>query len=254
MNIKINKEYVDSMIIGSLLGDASIDMDTDKYGNRFPYTISFTQCYSKESNYIAHKHELMSKYYNPLKLDPAHNNTIRFRMSRKDKYMIEEMFHLVRTPENKRIFPDIKYFNPIVLLYWYLDDGSLALGKQTRPNRKSSIYRKLRIALKLFDDEDILTTTEGINKKFGLKFKPSYEQNKIVNICISNNIEEISKFLELLYPYKQLIPEEMYFKFCLAYHKTMMLDNKKYEKYNICKFHKTGICTCRDKDYSDILI
>jgi hypothetical protein len=248
--IKIEENYINDMLIGSLLGDGSIEKNNSK---RNYYTIGFTQCSYKERNYIQHKFNLLSRYYKLCNIKDAHNNTVRFRFSLTEKKIIKEMTKLTRYDDNSRKFPPIEYFTPVVLLYWYLDDGSLSIIKQKRPNgRKPSIHRKLRIALSSFRDEDILNITAQINKKFNLKFKPFYEKGKIVSIGISNSLEDISKFLELIYPYKDFIPKEMHYKFCLCYHDTQITKKPQFNAFNVCNFNETGICACRNKDLSEI--
>lgn len=244
--------YVKDMLIGTLLGDGSIEKQSVKCNT---YTIGVTQCNSKESNYIEHKHSLLKEYFDVLDIAPAHNNTKRFRFSRSEKDLIDEMTELTRYEDNSRKIPDIDVITDIVLLYWYLDDGSLSIIKQKRPNgRKPSIHRKLRIALSSFRDEDILIFLEKLNSKFNLNFRPFYEHNKIISIGISNNLFEIIKFLDIINPYKKFIPKEMHYKFCLCYHHTKTLKDDNLIKYNSCNVHKTGICTCRNRDLTEIFV
>jgi len=166
------------------------------------------------------------------------------------------MLNHTRNLDNKRIFPNIKFINLISILFWYLDDGSLSIIEQKREGRKNSIHRKLRIHLQSYDDEDIIKFIRAFNNKFDLSFKPFYENikgnRKIVAIGVSNNIKEIAKFLDLIFPYINLIPKSMHYKFCLCYLPTLMMHDKVLEKYNICDFHKTKICQCRNKDLSHI--
>lgn len=166
------------------------------------------------------------------------------------------MIELTRYEDNTRKLPDIKYITPIVLLFWYLDDGSLIVSKQKRPNgRKPTIYRKLKISLQSFKDEDIIIFTKKLNEKFKLNFKIGYtkikNEKKVSDIYISNNIKNITEFLDLIYIYKDLIPKEMHYKFCLCYHETRLLKDDSYNKYNVCNFHNTHMCECRNKDFQE---
>ena len=254
MIVEDNK-YIKDMLIGSLLGDGSIEYN---HSQNNQVTISFTQNGTKEVNYINYKHDLMAKLWKVNPVKKAHHNTIRFRFSMTETEIINEMIELTRYEDNSRKLPDIEDISPVALLFWYLDDGSLSVIKQKRPgNRPPSIHRKLRIALTSFKDEDIIRFVDQFNKKYGTKLR-TFEESRsgkktIVAIGISNSIEEIAKFLDIILPYKDLIPEEMHYKFCMCYHETQMLHKPEYEKYNMCNFHNTGICECtgRNKDLRD---
>ena len=57
--------------------------------------------------------------------------------------------------------------------------------------------------------------------------------------------------LILFKEYKDLIPEEMKYKFCICYHETLQMKDNNFIEYNNCNFHNTGICTCRNIDLSN---
>jgi hypothetical protein len=247
----MDKFFVENMILGSLLGDGSVEKPCNLNKN---YILSFHQDSKKEFNYITFKNYLISKYFKTNKIRKGNNNTLRFSISSKEKKFIDNVREKVRYEDNSRKFPDINDLNEVSLLFWYLDDGSLSVCEQKRKNRKNSVYRKLRIHLQSYRDYDILNFLNKLNLKFNLSFKPFYQnikgEKKIVSIGISNNIKEISKFLEIIYPYKDIIPFEMHYKFCLAFHKTQTFKNNFFSKYNICNFHETAICQCREKNFS----
>lgn len=247
----MNKQIVDEMIFGSCLGDGGINKAVGK--NKHAY-ISFTHNLKKETEYTEMKHKLISEYYKVGKLKiNEKKNTIAFALSSNEFELTNWIKSNTRKDDNKRKLPvdKLHLITKIALLFWYLDDGSLTIGIQKRQGRKSSIYRKLRIALQSFKDEEIIATMNYINKEFDLSFKPFIEKGKIVSIGISNNIDEIIKFLKLFDDCQHLIPECLKYKFCLCYKKTKM-NKKDYEIYNKCNFHETSICTCRNKDLTDI--
>jgi len=229
----MDEKFIFDMILGSMLGDGHI---TKPCGKNIHPVMGFTQCGSKEKDYIEMKHKLCSSLYNVNKIRKGHYDTLRFDFSTKrdnENNLVAKIIELTRYEDNCRKIPDIKYITPVVLLFWYLDDGSLTIGTQKRPNgRKPSVYRKLRIALKSFKDEDIEIFIKKLNKKFGLSFKSFKENGKIVSIGISNNIEEIVKFLNIIYPYKDIVPKCMHYKFCLCYKKNRNLKYD-YEIYRI---------------------
>jgi len=231
------KEYVDSLILGSCLGDAGIT----KASGRCKSYIDFCQCLSKEKDYAIHKKDLISKYYKTNSLIESNKkNTIRFSISSTEREIITKIEDFTRYKEDnsrKLLTDHLDSINEVVLLYWYLDDGSLAISEQKRHNRKGSVNRKLRIALSSFKDDEILKLIEYINSKFELSFRPFVEKGKIVSIGINNNIKEISKFLSLIYPYKDMLPKCMHYKFCLCYAPTLQTKDVLFENYNICNFH-----------------
>ena len=246
-------KFLDSMILGSLLGDGSIEMPT---GYAVNPRISFTQA-TWEKDYIDYKHDLCNELYKTNNVREAHNNTYRFGISSKEKILTESMIAKTRYENNTRKLPKIDEINPVVILFWYLDDGSLTITETKRKNRKNSLSRKLKISLQSYKDDDILKFISDFKKKYDIEFKPQYEtikgNKKIVSICLNNNLKEIIKFMDLIYPYKNLIPECMHYKFCICYKKTLQMKSDDYSKYNNCDIINTGICTCRKKDFSHLL-
>lgn len=246
MKLKLDKYFTDNMILGSVLGDGSLEKPE---GLRKNYLISFTQNSKneKEKKYIELKHHLCKKFYKTNDIRKKHNNTYHFSISTKEKELIDRIRNLTRYEDNTRKLPPIEYINEIVMLFWYLDDGSLTIGLQKRPNgRKSSITRRLKITLSSYRDEDILKFVDDFKDKFNIDFKVLRNHGKIKDIALKKK-NEIVKFLDLLLKYKEIIPEEQMYKFCLCE------TNEKYLKYNICNFNKTGICTCRNKDFNGLV-
>lgn len=240
--MKNELKFVNDMILGSVLGDGCLEKPT---GFRKNYLISFCQNSKneKEKEYIELKYNLISKYYKTNKIRIKHHNTYHFSISTKEKELTDKTFNLTRYEDNTRKIPNIKYINEVVMLFWYIDDGSLTVGVQKRPNgRLSTIYRRLKISLASYKDEDILKFVKDFKKKFNIEFKVSKNKNKITDITIKKK-DEIVKFLNLISKYKDIIPSKQQYKFCLCE------TNEKYLKYNICNFSNTGICTCRNKNF-----
>ena len=250
----IDKQFVDSLILGSLLGDGHIERAR---GNNTNSRIGFTHNSKadKELNYISLKRDLISKFYTVNTLRHAHHNTLRFDLSTLDSnvnILVDRLVKMSRYDDNSRKLPDIEFFDAIVMLFWYLDDGSLTIGFQKRPNgRKSSISRRLKITLSSYKDEDIINFVKEFKDKFGIEFKLQRERNKITQISIKD-INEMSKFLDMINPYIELIPKEQHYKFCMCYHDTLILKENNMSKYNQCNFHNSGICDCRGKDMSSL--
>lgn len=244
--MNVDKFFVDSMILGSALGDGSIEKPS---GLRKNYLISFTQNSKdeKEKNYINSKHNMIKRYYKVNNVREKHNNTYYFGISTKEKELTDKIVRLTRYPDNSRKIPSIDNINEIVMLYWYIDDGSLSIGLQKRPNgRKSTICRRLKISLSSYKDEDILKFINDFKNKYDIDFKVLKNKGKITDIALKKK-DEIIKFLNLLLPFKEIIPKEQHYKFCLCEM------NKKYIPYNNCNFHETGICSCRNKTFIDVI-
>lgn len=233
-----NKEFVNNMILGSILGDGSIEKPC---GYRKNYLISFTQNSKneKEKEYIELKYNLIKKYYKVNNIREKHNNTYHFSISTKEKELTENFLKLTRYNDNSRKLPNIEYFNNVVILFWYLDDGSLTIGKQKR-NNGFSIYKRIKISLASYKDEDIIKFINNFKLKFNIEFKILKNKNKITDIYIRKNIE-IKKFLDFIYPYKDIIPKNQRYKLCLC---------DKNNNYNICNYKETNICSCRNKNFN----
>ena len=246
----MNKEKVDSIILGSLLGDGHIE--APRGNNKYP-SLGFTQNSLNEKEYINRKFNIISKYYKTNNIRKGHNNTLRFSISSKERELISNLVNITRYNDNTRKLPSIDFIDPIVLLYWYIDDGSLSVGYQKRPDsRKPSISRRLKITLSSYRDKDIEILVKEINSKFNLNFKCLRENGKIKNIGIKNFLHIID-FLNLLRPFYYLIPIENQYKFCICYTPTRYFhDINLYSKYNICNFHNENICKCRNKNLTMI--
>ena len=104
-----NEKYIKDMLLGSLLGDGSIEYSNQKK----KVTISFTQNGTKEVNYINYKHDLCARLWKVNDVKPAHHNTIRFRFSMTEKDIINEMTDLTRYEDNSRKIPDIELITPV---------------------------------------------------------------------------------------------------------------------------------------------
>ncbi|QQM14598.1 LAGLIDADG homing endonuclease [Staphylococcus phage MarsHill] len=241
----MEKEKVNSIILGSLLGDGHIEAPR---GNNVNPSLGFTQESIKEVEYINRKYNIISEYYKTNKVRKGHFNTLRFSISSKEKELIRNMIEISRYEDNSRRLPDIKFIDPIVLLFWYIDDGSLSVGYQKRPNnRKPTLSRRLKITLASYKDEDIEKFVKEVNEKFNLNFKVMREKGKIKDIGMKK-FDDILDFLDLIRPYFYLIPKENQYKFCICYKSTRIFNDLKYERYNMCDFHNTKICECRNKD------
>lgn len=248
----ITEKLARSIVMGSAMGDGHINHPAKhvKNGN---IGIGFTQNSKTEIPYIEMKHRLLSEFYttNPIRF--KHNNTVTFDISMRDTSGISEYIRTnTRYSDGSRRFPPIEEFDEVALLFWYLDDGSLSIVEQKRPNRRSSMCRLLSIHLQSYKDEDILNFMDLLNSKFGLDFKPKRHKDKIVSIVI-RKLLGIHKFLSLINPYMYLIPECMRYKLCLSYSKTPLSKFDFLVSDNICDFDKTGYCKCRNKDYRHLI-
>ena len=126
-----------------------------------------------------------------------------------------------------------------------MDDGFLTTRVE---KNKVHIRKQLGIALKRYSDESILKLIDYIKNVYNIQFKPKKTKNKIGWIVIDNKLE-ITKFFDLLDLYiKNITPKKMEYKFCLF--EIPQTRGNTYPSYNKCDCYKTGICTCRNKDFS----
>ena len=248
----VNKQIVNEIVLGTMLGDGGLEYPSPTSRCKNPL-LGVTHCLYKEKEQTKLLRQLISTYYTVGKLtEDVKKNTIRFRISSKEVDLIKLVESTTRL--DRKRFVDVNSITLIVLLFWYLDDGSLTLGKQKRP-KGYTLYRRLKITAKSYSEENLIEVCDLINSKFKLNFKIDYEKGKAVGLVISNNKKNICDFLSLLEPYMYLVHSEMNYKFCLGFDeelegsKLREDDKLLYRKHTKCKIK----CECRNKILKDFL-
>lgn len=207
MNREFTRDEAIMFLRGSMLGDMCIE----KLGS-----IINTQSIIHE-DYVKLKYDIFSKHFNCGKIgnsnnwgtnpDPKLRIAKRFRIY--DKNLSKEFKEIMYQSE-KRFIPDIKFLDYHSLFFWYLDDGCLI----SYINEKNGYgVNNLRIGLKSFKDENILNFINQFESKYDIKFNIEKDkEGKIFRIYLASK-KSIVKFLQILYPLYDLIPESLKYKF-----------------------------------------
>lgn len=110
----------------------------------------------------------------------------------------------VITKENIRLLT-----HPIGLAVLFMDDGSLVIDSSYK-SRKKYIFPRISIYTQSFSLEENLIIINHIKNRFGIEFKlHSTPYGKKYNLEI-NKRNEIIKFINVVKPYVNLIPEMAY--------------------------------------------
>jgi len=248
----LTKKQVTEMLIGCCLGDSCIEKRKSGDINN----ISFSH-EKKQKDYLLYKYNCISKYYYPNPISKKENKKtkdfsgFRFRLyynNSSNKTIIDFLNKNLKNENNERIIPnDLSLITPLVLYFWYLDDGYLSARLIKRKN-SNYVRKQLGIALKSYSDESILKLIDYLKNKYSLNFKPKKVGNKIGWITMDNKKDMII-FFDLIKEYiDNITPESLNYKFCLF--ELPQTRGETFPEYNRCNCFKTGICKCRNKDFS----
>ena len=245
-------DKLQSMLLGCCLGDASLEYDSKKNCKDLSFNhkhlhkdyLEYKKNYLDDNGLITGKLSKTKTVY-------------RFRVFKsndKNKELVENMFNLLKDSDgNMKLPDDLSLINKDVLLFWFLDDGSLTTSKIKRKS-KYFVDPAITIALKSYSDESILKLIDHIKNTYDIQFKPkrASKGGKIGWISIRVH-DEIKKFIDLLKSseFFKDIPQCMHYKFCMV--ELPKTYNPSYPEYNMCDCYRTGICTCRNKDFTDCL-
>ena len=186
--MKTTKDEIFQIILGTMLGDGGFEFPSSTSGQLYP-KMRVTHCLEKETNQTILLKDLISEHYKTGIFSKDKNkNTIRFGVSSTETEITSALLELTRYDDRKRKIP-VSNITPLVLLFWYLDDGSLSVGKQKRKN-SYTIFRRLKITGKSYKEEDILECIDFINKSYNLNFRPDRENGRVIGMIISNNKKE----------------------------------------------------------------
>jgi hypothetical protein len=211
--MKITEEQFWDITMGCVLGDASIPNYTDRKKR-----IEFTQS-EDQLDYLKLKYNLVSQYLRTTDIIPVKRKDIdkkcyRFTVSPTfptEENFIEYFYSLTRDSEGNRMIPEniSEFITPLILLFWYMDDGSLT-------DRHESKRYRLAIGVKSYSDESIHLLRDVIKEKYDINL--SFENRNFNGVKKINRIQtcnyiEINKFLLLFKEYQKFIPKNMKYKF-----------------------------------------
>jgi hypothetical protein len=196
------------LILGSMLGDGYIRERINKNFNSY--------CYSEghsiiQKEYLTHKMKILKGFIVQKSLTNIKPNGFspnpKVSMTSIIHKDFEEIFHLFYRTINgfKNKFISIETLNqitPLGLLYWYLDDGDIS----KKNNIKFSTYS--------FGEEGNLILQRWLSNTYGIKSLISIDKRKNL-YYLRLNVNDTKKLLELISPYKSIIPMSMSYKFLL---------------------------------------
>ena len=210
----ITDETKDQALVGCLLGDSSFE----------PTFINVMHSILYE-DYLLQKYDGFSKFFNVGRIGISNNwgsnpnpelrKAVRFRILRDQsytKYALEDYREVMLDEDGRRQIP-VAYLGDLItpecLFFWFFDDGHLIVRRPT--DKYGYFRRRIAITLKSFKDEQITSVMKFLNQKYGLDFKAESEKGKIVRIQ-TGSVNGISRFLELLQPFKDFFPKSMIYK------------------------------------------
>ena len=210
-----------NILIGSILGDGSLAL----YGR------------SKNAYYREHGCEKQNPYR-----QWKYQNLKRLGL----KFSLKGKYGVLRSPSNK-IFTDfynlfyrnrikvitnenIKLLNhPIGLTCLYLDDGTLVIDSSNKNNGKH-LFPRIAIYTQCFTKEENIILINHIKHVFNIEFKLKKRPDGNNYILELNKINEITKFIDIISPYVNQIPEMNYI---IDYINRMDIKRKQLQNSNI---------------------
>ena len=197
--IRLN-EIEENIIIGSLLGDGSIDPGPKR---------SINACYTEHFS----PKQLAYRQWKQQKLQRLQFKIYRDRYFNSPSHPIFTDLRKLFYRDNRKILTKdilLKLTHPIGLTCLYLDDGSLLISHNNRRSNKYYIQPEITLSTFCFTKEENQLLIQHISETFGVSFKlKKHPHGHGYRIRITN-LGEISKFIEIVSPYVKEIPDMAY--------------------------------------------
>ena len=178
-----------NIIIGSLLGDASIAC----YGrSKTPYFREHG-C-KKQGNYRKWKSQMLKS------LDFKYFPNYKYPSIKSPSNPLYDDYQRMFYPKGTKSITDevLKHFNhPIALLCLYLDDGSLVIDRYIR-NNKVHLFPRITLYTQSFTKEENLRLLNHLKHKFNVNFILKTRKDGSGFVLQCNYRDEIIKFLALI--------------------------------------------------------
>lgn len=177
------------MILGSLIGDASI------YNKKSYVHIGFSHSI-KQKDYLNYKRKILGKYCAECqhKISGYGSEVIAF-VSRSnlfiDKYVFENCIVNGKKTITKQWCNDM---TPISLAFWYMDDGTV----QNRDN--PNLGERATLCTNALSDEECKLLQEMLLNRFGIETKLHSKESYKGNV-LSLGVDATKKFFSLIAPY-----------------------------------------------------
>ena len=206
----ISNEKVNQFILGSLLGDASLNMTNKNPRLHIAHS-------KKQEEYVWWKYNILTESFDMVepKMIMAGKNKkypqIRFQTSTSQQlHFYKKLFY----PKGKKILTRrlLNMLGPLALAIWYMDDGNLIIHKYTKKDGTKGIQgRELAINTQCFSYEEHEIIKRYFEVKWDIEVK-IYKNKGSYRIVM--NATNAKKFIGIIKPF--IIPS-MEYKIDLQY-------------------------------------
>ena len=185
-------KFKESILIGKMIGDGSLDIhNANKYAITYGHKVDHEE-------YIDYINELLGNFCTQVKdYRISGYGTKMVRSRTKHNYNLNKIFDSWLV-DNKKQIPKLT-LNPIILAFWYMDDGSLHHSDKQRD--------RAEFAICAYDDNSCENINESL-LKYGFSNFSIYKDNKGFNRLRLNADDAEKLFIDIRY----LVPECMQYK------------------------------------------
>ena len=246
---KLTEQQVNNILIGNLLGDGSYDNRGGLLMNRHSsvqnhYVRLLEQLYREMGVFHKSKYD----YPNPTNINPdATSSYVKAKVPNPTFFENNNFFkysnnnltnsgNVTYYKKHKRIVSNFALNNidPLGLLLWYLDDGSLAAKKRSRQSTGKVKYmrywfeRHATLSTHGFSYNNHLIIQDVFRKRFDIDVKlykqksryPGTKKISSINHFTYFNADNFRKFYDIIRPWLFIVPIEFKYKFDMKYEST----------------------------------
>lgn len=192
----MTKEQI-GIILAMSIGDAHLGKNVDKRWNSESYFISMIHG-EKQKEYIEWKSKIINSILGGKQSIPKkfnNNGYVGYRYSKTSK-KLKPLYNRLHKRKSKTIDENIlKYFTPLSIAIWYMDDGSLYAHKR---NGKIHGY-EMKISVCTSTKDELFPVVEYFKDKYDIKFRINIDHKKYYSLVCSTR--EIRKFMKIVKPY-----------------------------------------------------
>jgi len=243
---KLTQQQINSILIGNLLGDGSYDNRGGILKNRHnnkqnSYVYLLENLYKEMGVFHSSKYD----YLSPTNINPhSKSSYVKGKVPNKAFFENECFFeynnsnltksgNITYYKKHKRVVSEFALNNidPLGLLLWFLDDGSLAAQKRTRKTKISVRHwyeRHATLSTHGFSYDEHLIIQDVFQKRFGIQVKlykqksryPGTKTISSINYYTYFNADNFRKFYDIVRPWLFIVPANFSYKFNMKYETT----------------------------------
>lgn len=195
-------ELEENIIVGSILGDATISL----YGRS-------KNAYFREHGCIKQLNYRLWKYEQLKNLDFKINTTYKYpKISSHCNIYFTNLYHKFYINKIKTITEEnIKLLtHPIGLACFYMDDGTLIIDSTQRKNNSFYIFPRITLCTLSFSEKENIIIKKHLYKNFGIETNIKHRKDGKKAVLEINKRNEIIKFIDIVKPYVSQIPCMLY--------------------------------------------